>query len=106
MKLEKDKIKCVCGEFAKSKIFNVEGFKIKGWQCAKCDRIEYSEEINKVLTIKKLKKQPISVRVGTLGVSEFIRIPKEIQQLTNLKKGEKVIIYPESTRKLILELKD
>lgn len=106
MELEKDKIKCVCGNFAKPKIFNVEGFKIKGWQCAKCGRIEYSDEINKILTIKKLKKQPISVRVGMLGVSEFIRIPKEIQHLTRLKKGKKVIIYPESTKKLILELKD
>jgi len=106
MKLEKDEIKCVCGNFAKPKIFNVEGFKIRGWQCTKCGRIEYSDEINKVLTMRKLKRQPISVRVGTLGVSEFIRIPKEIQNLTKLKKGEKVIIYPVSTRKLILELKD
>jgi len=55
---------------------------------------------------KRLKKQPISVRVGTLGVSESIRIPKEIQHLTKLKKGEEVIIYPASTKKLILELKD
>ena len=106
MKMEKDKIKCECGEFANPKVFNVEGFRIRGWQCAKCGRIEYSDEINEVLIIKKLKKQPISIRVGTLGLSEFIRIPKEIQHLTRLKKGEEVIIYPESTKKLILELKD
>lgn len=86
MKLEKDKIKCVCGEFAKPKIFNVEGFKIKGWECVKCGRIEYSDEINKVLTIKKLKKQPISVRVGTLG---FIRIYKNPQGDSAFNKSKK-----------------
>jgi len=55
--------------------------------------------------MKKLKKQPLSVRVGTLGLSKFIRTPKEIQHLTRLKKGEEVIIYPESTNKVILKLK-
>ena len=52
MELKKDKIRCVCGKLAYPKIFNVEGFKIKGWQCAKCGRIEYSDEINEVLSIK------------------------------------------------------
>lgn len=100
------KIRCECGKWAKPKTFNVEGFWVRGWQCPKCDRIEYSDDINRVLMINKLKKQHLRVKVGVLGQSKIVRMPKELLEVVDLAKGETIDIYPESPRKIAIEVSE
>ncbi|PIU21426.1 MAG: hypothetical protein COT15_02250 [Candidatus Diapherotrites archaeon CG08_land_8_20_14_0_20_34_12] len=100
-----NKINCVCGKTAKQKDFNVQGFQVKGWQCPSCKRIEYSDDINKVLVIRKLQKNPIIAKIGILGESKIVRLPKQLDEIMLIKKGELVEIYPESLTKIAIEVK-
>ena len=65
-----------CGGWKKSKTFKVEGFEVRGWQCAKCGDIEYSDDINKVLVFKKLQRSPIEVKAREVGNTEILTIPR------------------------------
>jgi len=103
--LTEQKLKCDCGEWASPKTFHVEGFVVRGWQCTKCNEIWYSDDINQVLMMKKLKKQPIAVKVGRLGKSQIIRIPKEIGVAVGLKVGREVLIYTEGQNSIKIKIK-
>lgn len=98
------KIKCDCGKESKPKTFNVGGFKVRGWECAACNSIEYSDDINKVLMINKLKKQHLKAKAGVLGESKIVRMPKELLGVVDLAKGEIVGIYLESPNKISIEV--
>jgi hypothetical protein len=100
MKLEKDKIRCDCGEWAKPHKFHIEGFIVRGWKCPKCEEEYFSGDIEKVLLLNKLKKHPLAVKVGKLGESKIIRIPKEIGIAVGLKVGKEVLIYPEDQKSI------
>ncbi len=103
--ITEQKLECDCGEWASPKTFKVEGFKVRGWFCKKCKEIWYSDDINQVLMMRKLKKQPIAVKVGRLGESEIVRIPKEVGIAVGLKVGEEVLIYPENPKNIRIKIK-
>ena len=103
--ITEQKLKCDCGEWASPKTFKVEGFTVRGWECKKCREIWYSDDINQVLMMRKLKKQPVAVKVGMLGESHIIRIPKEVCLAIGLKVGEEVLIYPEDPKSIKIKIK-
>ncbi len=106
MNLLKEEIQCIKGHLAKPKTFNVQGFEVRGWQCNKCGEIEYSDDIQKYLIWNKLRKNPLRVKVGVLGSSAIIRLPKEFLRLFNLKKGRFVELVPESMNKISLTVNE
>ena len=68
------------------------GFKINAWKCFKCKEIVYDcEEIQPILQYNKLKqtKKLLTTR-GVLGKSKIFRIPKIVEQIYNIYKGEKL----------------
>jgi len=103
--ITEQKLKCDCGQWASPKTFHIEGFTVRGWQCSKCKEIWYSDDINQVLIMRKLKRQPISVKIGKLGESQIVRIPKEIGIAVGLKVGEEVLIYPEDQKNIKIKIK-
>lgn len=68
------------------------GFKVKAWKCLKCKEIVYDEEeIQPILKYNKLKQnRKLSATVGVLGKSKIFRIPKVVEQLYGVYKGEKL----------------
>ena len=100
----KDDVKCDCGGWMKPKTFLVDNSSVRGWQCPKCKNIDYSDDIEKVLTMKKLKKHPMTIKVRELGDSEVIAIPKQVQHAFAVKKGERLFMYVEG-KKLIVTKK-
>lgn len=89
----KDGMKCSCGEIANLTYTNIDGYKIKAWKCEVCGE-EYldSADAEFLLLMKKLKKKPHSAKVGLLGESYIIRIPKEIVEYMHIEKGEETKI--------------
>ena len=84
--------------------FVVEGLKVRGWECSKCkDAVLHPEDAQRTLLLSKLKRG-LSVKIGELGSSLVVRIPKEEAKLYKLSKGEHVTIRAESDNKLELEL--
>lgn len=96
-----DEAKCDCGNWMMPKIFLVDNIEVRGWQCAKCKNIDYSDDIEKVLAIKKLKKNPMAIKVRELGDSEIIAIPKQVQDAFAVKKGEKLFMHVEDGRLIV-----
>ena len=100
----KDELECECGGSMKPKLFDIEGIPVRGWECRKCRRIEYSDDINLVLTIKKYKKQGALLKLRQVGDTVVITIPKEIREAMQLKVGEDVKLYPVSKKKVVIEI--
>jgi len=101
-----DELKCECGGTMKPRTFDVEGIPVRGWECKKCKRIEYSDDINLVLTIKKYRKQGASLKLRQVGDTVVITIPKEIREAMQFNAGEDVKLYPMSRKKVVIELQD
>ena len=99
-----DGLECECGGVMKPNIFNVEGISVRGWKCKKCDRIDYSDDINAALTIKKYKKAGAMLKLRSVGDTVVITIPKDIREALNLKAGEGVRMYPLSQKKVMIEI--
>ena len=68
------------------------GFTVDAWNCPKCNEIIYDEEhIQPILQYNKLKenKKALITTVGVLGKSKIFRVPKIVEQLYRIDKGEK-----------------
>ena len=59
--------------------------------------------IRRMLLLSKLKRG-LPVRVGELGRSLVVRIPKDIAMLYKLSKGEQIIMKAESDTKIELDV--
>jgi hypothetical protein len=102
--LYKDNVPCDCGGWKAPKRFKVEGFEMRGWQCQRCGDIEYSDEIDKILVLKKLRHTPIEVRARVVGNTEVLTIPKQVCELLGLRKGQKLLIKPKDLRSFDVEV--
>lgn len=98
-------MKCGCG--AEMKIKKVEIFPelfSEGYKCLKCGDIEFNEiQMRKAL---QMKERAITIMVkrklGKVGGSLVLRIPKEVEESLNLKSGRDVRIIVEK-KKMIVE---
>ncbi len=102
--LYKDKVPCDCGGWKVPRIFKVGGFEVRGWQCSKCGDIEYSDDIDKVLTLKKLQRVPIKVKAREVGNTDVLTIPKQMSDIMGIRKGQKLTIRPKSLKKFEVEV--
>lgn len=102
--LYEDKVPCDCGSWKAPKLFRVEGFEVRGWQCRKCSDIEYSDDIDKVLMFKKLQRAPIAVKTREVGNTEVMTIPKQVSELMGIKKGHKLFIKPKGLKRFEVEV--
>ena len=65
---------------------------IDGWKCA-CGEIYYDpEQAQKILLLNKLQKENIRAKLGRIKTNLIVRVPKEVENALNLKKGEEVLI--------------
>lgn len=84
------------------------GFSVEGWKCPKCQEIVFDEAvIQPILQYNKLQqsKQGLTVKVGVLGKSKILRIPKVAEQIYSITKGEKVTFSLEPGQ-ITVKLKD
>ena len=89
----KKKLNCwKCNIVMKRIIDNFQGFKVNAWQCTKCRDIVYDEvDIQPILKYNKLKtSRKVTSKVGVLGKSKILRIPKSIERIYNITKGKMI----------------
>lgn len=96
--------KCTkCNSHMGKKEFVVEGAKVRGWECPKCrEAALHPDDAQRMLLLNKLKRG-LPVKIGELGKSLVVRIPKEMAQLYKLSKGEHLTIKAESDKRIGLE---
>lgn len=74
----------------KNKIF---GFEARGWKCPKCgEGIMLGEDAQKAFVFNQLK-EGIPVKIGKLGNSYIIRIPKRVYDAFGMKNKEVSIFF-------------
>ena len=96
---------CECGgkmklaEIEVSKDINSEAYK-----CEKCGEIEFTEEQMREALRKKEKaiKMVVTRKLGEVGGSLVLRIPKAVEEQMKLKSGEEVNLIVEKN-KIIIE---
>jgi hypothetical protein len=101
----KEKMKCVkCDDWAEETTVVVDGFKMRAWRCSEC-REEYlhPEDAEKALILNKYKKGK-KVKIGKLGESTIVRIPKELAQALGFTKGTEVKIKSKDAKHIELVL--
>jgi Antidote-toxin recognition MazE, bacterial antitoxin len=98
-----EKMKCIkCDGFAKETTLVVDGFKMRAWKCDKCEE-EYlhPEDAQRALILNKYKKGK-KIKVGMLGESTIVRIPKELAQALGLTKGAAIKIKSKDAKHIEL----
>ncbi len=98
-------MKCECG--GKMKLAEVEvvsGIKSQAYKCEKCGEVEFTEEqVRKALQKKeKAIKIVVTRKLGEVGGSLVLRIPKSVENHMKLKNGEEVNIIVEKN-KIVIE---
>ena len=97
-------MKCVvCGRVAKPAELRVDNSVVPGWKCTCGEEYLDSEAVERLLTIRKLKKETLFAKVTKQGNSYAIRVPMEIVEAYRLKDKKELRIDPEETR-LVLEV--
>lgn len=76
--------------------------------CEKCGEAYFNEETSKKITQiakrKGLWGLQAKTKVGKVGTTLDIRLPKKIINFLKLKKGEEITIYPETKNKLVISI--
>ena len=96
--------RCIkCDDVMEKKIFTIEGIKIRGWECSKCkETVLHPEDSQKMFIFNKLKKG-LSVKVGELGKSLIVRIPREVAEFYNISKGREIKLKADTFNKMELD---
>lgn len=93
-----------CSKEMKKKMFKMEGINIRGWECPQCkDSVLHPEDAQHMFLLNKLKKG-LLIKIGALGNSLVVRIPKEIENLYKLSKGEQITMKMDSMKKIGIEI--
>ncbi len=76
--------------------------------CPICGETFFDEETSRKITAATKAKGLWGIgartKIGQAGSTLDIRLPKRIIDFLSLKKGEEVIIYPETKKRLVIEL--
>jgi len=82
--------------------------KFKAEVCEACGETFFDEETSQKISVatkvKGLWGMEAKTKIGQAGSTLDIRLSKRIIEFLNLKKGEEVSVYPESRKKLVVEL--
>lgn len=98
---EWESIPCECGKKAKRSVIRYKEYNVRGWKCSSCNK-EYihSEDSIRISRLENLKKKGVKVKVGVVGQSIVIRIPKDLSEIYGLEKGDEIELIPENLKRL------
>lgn len=77
-------------------------YTIDGWVCTCGEQYYDSEQAQTVLLLNKLKKEQIRAKLGQIKSNLIIRVPKEVENALQLKKGKEVVIKLEQKGFLVI----
>ncbi len=96
---------CENGKLEKKKInYKIYGVNVGMFEAEVCDKCgeTYFSEKTKKLGLWGLESR---TKIGVVGTTLDLRFNKKLIEFLKLKKGQEVMIYPESNERFIVELK-
>lgn len=105
LKKELGELKCAdCGTWVAPTFLNINKIRVRGWRCPKCGmEILYEADAEPLLVLNKLKRG-VSAKLGKVGNSLVVRVPKEFVNFFNLEKGGKVLLKAQDKKKIAIEV--
>lgn len=101
--LEKEVIKCVCGEWTTPKVFHIDGFDVRGSECTKCGEAYLNgEDSYKLSEFRKVKDAVLEGKISKSGNSYVVRLPIDLIRAFGLETGEKVHLSVKNSHEIIL----
>ncbi len=88
-----EKIPCECGKMAARSSLRYKGYKVRSWKCSCGKTYIHPEDSLKISKLEKTKK--VKVKIGVVGQSLVIRIPRDLSEIYSLEKGKEVELVPE-----------
>jgi len=95
---------CECGgKMNVAEVEIVSGIKNAAYKCEKCGKTEFTEDQMREALRKKEKaiKTVVTRKIGEIGGSLVIRIPKSVENQMKLKSGKEVNLIVEKNRIII-----
>ncbi|MBI3413136.1 MAG: AbrB/MazE/SpoVT family DNA-binding domain-containing protein [Candidatus Aenigmarchaeota archaeon] len=96
-------IPCECGKKARQAAIKYKGYEVRGWKCSCGNDYIHPEDSLKVSKLEKSKG--VEVKVGLLGDSVIIRIPKELSEIYGIRKGSTLKLVPEGLSRIEIRKK-
>lgn len=98
-------MKCVCGKIAEYKTdLKFNGYNIDGWRCDSCGEEYYNpERAEKILLLNRLKMHKYHLKLSQVKSNLILRIPKEVGEALNLKKGGEVEFRLKNSKEIVIE---
>ena len=98
-------MKCQCGTIARYEThLKFNSFDIDGWVCKRCGETYYNpEKAEKILLLNKLKKIKYHLKLSQVKSNLIMRIPKELGEALNLRKGEEIELKLQNTNEIIIQ---
>lgn len=97
MVLNKKTMGCACGGLAKEFKTDFHGFMVRGWKCKK-RKEEYLDprDVEPILKLNKLAKEhKLKSKIGIVGNSFTLRLPRVIVSAYDMFKGEEIEYVPQ-----------
>ena len=103
-KKEKTGMDCVvCGKIAKEAKLRFQGIEIDGWKCSCGEEYFDPEQAERILLLNKILSKKYKSKLGQIRSNLIVRIPTELAEALNLRKGEKILIKADESKKLHIE---
>ncbi len=93
----------VCGKIAKEAKLRFQGIEIDGWKCSCGEEYFDPEQAERILLLNKILSKKYESKLGQIRSNLIVRIPTELAEALNLRKGEKILIKAEGSKKLHIE---
>ena len=93
-------IPCECGKKAKNSAIRYREYEVRGWRCSCGRSYVRPEDSLKISNLERLKKKGVKVKVGMVGQSIMIRIPRSLSEIYGFRKGKEIQLVPENLKRL------
>jgi hypothetical protein len=92
-----------CGTSMKPRAIRLGGISVRAWRCPKDgEEILHPDDAELALTLNKLRRQGVKVKIGILNKAPYIRFPKEFGRI--LVKGDEVIVKVVSAKAFTIDI--
>jgi len=92
-----------CGTSMRPNSIRLGGIPVRTWRCPKDnEEILHPEDAEYALTMNKLRRKGVKVKIGILNKAPYIRFPKEFNRL--LQKGDEVFVKVVSAKQIELRI--
>lgn len=93
----------VCGKIAKEAKLRFQGIEIDGWKCSCGEEYFDPKQAERILLLNKILSKKYESKLGQIRSNLIVRIPTELAEALNLRKGEKITIKAEGSKKIHIE---